>query len=69
MNQLEQIRTDLTTFEQQYDLSSELFYCRFQTGQTDDRMDFVEWASFYQMAQNLIKRLDLLTTEPNRNSE
>jgi hypothetical protein len=67
--QWEQIRGDLTIFEQQYEMLSELFYHRFQTGQTDDRMDFVEWASLYQMGQNLIKRLDLLTTEPNRNSE
>jgi hypothetical protein len=63
--QLSQINSDLTAFEQQYGFSSEYFYNRFQTGQTDDSMDFVEWASLYQMAQNLIKRLALLTFDTN----
>jgi hypothetical protein len=59
--QLEQLRTDLTTFEAQYALSSDLFYQRYQHGQTDDRMDFVDWASLIQMVHNLEKRLYLLT--------
>lgn len=59
--QLNQLQTDLAAFEQQYQLSSDEFYRRFQAGQTDDSMDFVEWASLVQMAHNLKQRLKLLT--------
>jgi hypothetical protein len=59
--QLRQLHTDLVGFEQQYGLPSAEFYLQFQSGQTDDRMDYVEWASLYQMKQDLEKRLFLLT--------
>jgi AraC-like DNA-binding protein len=61
--QLNQLQADLAEFEQRYGLSSTEFYRRFQTGQTDDRMDYVEWASLVQMRDNLQKRLHLLTGE------
>ena len=60
---LNQLQADLAEFEQRYGLSSDAFYRRFQTGQTDDRMDYVEWASLVQMTRNLQKRLHLLTGE------
>ncbi|MBN1937304.1 MAG: hypothetical protein JW934_21775 [Anaerolineae bacterium] len=60
-SQLVQLQADLRAFEAQYDLTSDEFYCRFQAGQTDDRMDFVEWASLVQMRDNLQARLNLLT--------
>ncbi|HFD38645.1 MAG TPA: hypothetical protein ENJ31_02160 [Anaerolineae bacterium] len=50
--QLDRLRADLAEFEQKYGLSSAEFYRRFQSGQTDDRMDYVEWASLVQMADN-----------------
>ncbi|HET90721.1 MAG TPA: hypothetical protein ENN99_08295 [Chloroflexi bacterium] len=59
--QLSQLEADLTEFEQRYDLPSTEFYRRFQAGQTDDRMDYVEWASLVQMRDNLQQRLRLLT--------
>jgi len=61
--QLSQLQADLADFEQQYSLSSAEFYRRFKAGQTDDRMDYVEWASLVQMHDNLQKRLRLLTGE------
>ncbi len=61
--QLKQTQADLAEFEQSYDLSSAEFYRRYQSGQTDDRMDYVEWASLTQMANNLHHRLRLLTGE------
>jgi len=61
--QLRELHVDLAAFEQQYGLSSDEFYRRFQAGQTDDRMDYVEWASLVQMANNLRERLRLLTGE------
>ena len=59
--QLNSLREDLAVFERKYNLSSTEFYRRFQAGQTDDRMDYVEWASLVQMCENLQKRLHLLT--------
>ena len=59
--QLSQLQADLAEFEQQHGFSSTEFYRRFQAGQTDDRMDYVEWASLVQMHANLKDRLRLLT--------
>ena len=61
--QLNQLHKEMRQFEQTYHLSSEEFYQRFQAGETDDRMDYVEWASMVQMARNLQARLDLLTND------
>lgn len=61
--QLAEVRADLRDLEQRYGLPSGEFYSRYQAGQTDDRLDFVEWASLYQMAQNLEQRLKLLEGE------
>ncbi len=61
--QLRHLQVDLAEFERRYTLSSGEFYRRYQAGQTDDRMDYVEWASLVQMADNLKKRLHVLSDE------
>lgn len=61
--QLGQLQSDLAEFEQRYGFSSDEFYRRFQAGQTDDRMDYVEWASLVQMRDNLQQRLCILSGE------
>jgi hypothetical protein len=58
---LTQLQADLAEFEQKYQLSSAEFHRQFQAGHTSDDMDYVEWASMIQMAENLAKRLRLLT--------
>lgn len=58
---LEQLQSDLLNFEQQYQLSSVEFYRKYQAGEKDDRLDFVEWASLKQMLDNAQKKLALLT--------
>lgn len=50
---------DLSEFEKRYNMSTAEFYGKYQTGQTDDRMDYVEWASLAKMAENLRKGLNL----------
>jgi hypothetical protein len=62
-DQLGELSAELAEIEQRYGMTSEEFFRRFQAGQTDDRMDFVEWASLIQMAANLRQRLHLLTDE------
>ena len=59
--QLAQLQVDLAEFEQRYRLSSDEFYCQFQAGQTDDLMDYTEWAALIQMTNNLRERLRLLS--------
>jgi hypothetical protein len=59
--QLREIQSDLGEFERKYGSDSTEFFRRFQAGQTDDRLDYVEWASLVQMANNLRERLHLLT--------
>ena len=61
--QLDELTAELLVIEQRYGMTSDEFYRRFQSGQTDDRMDFVEWASLSQMAANLRQRLRLLVGE------
>ena len=61
--QLEELQEDLSTLEALYQMSSEEFYRRYQAGQLDDRMDFVEWASLVQMAANLQERLRLFSNK------
>jgi hypothetical protein len=61
--QLDRIQGDLAEFEEQYECSSDEFYRRYQAGQTDDRMDYIEWASLIQMRDNLQERLRILTGE------
>ena len=61
--QLGELQADLAVFEQRYQVSSVDFYRRFRAGQTDDRMDYVEWASLIQMADNLQERLQVLAGE------
>jgi len=60
-DQLRELQDDLRSFEKQYGMNSEDFYHRFQKGETDDNMDFTEWASVFQMMTREKHRLDLLT--------
>lgn len=54
---------DLNELEQRYGVSTADFFQRWQAGQTDDRMDYVEWASLAQMSENLRQRLAWLQNE------
>ncbi len=58
--QLDQLWKDLAEFEGRYNMPSANFYQLFQSGKTDDRMDYIEWASLIQMAERLKMRLNLL---------
>ena len=60
---LRDLKQDLAGLEEQYELPSAEFYHRFQKGLTDDGMDYVEWASLFQMKENLRKRLQIFTGE------
>lgn len=59
--QLEQLQADLAEFERAYSMTSDEFFRRYQAGLTDDRMEFVEWASLVQMTLKLRQRMGVLT--------
>jgi hypothetical protein len=59
-HQLAALDADLAELEKQYGMPSTEFFRRYQEGLTDDRMDFVEWASLMRMRENLVHRLELL---------
>ena len=63
---LRETEKDLSEFEHQYNMSTADFFSQWQAGQIDDRMDYVEWASLAQMAENLRKRLALLSGESRK---
>lgn len=61
--QLEEIERVLADYERQYEMKTAEFFKKYNTGQTDDRMDFVEWASLTQMADHLRHTLEEILSE------
>lgn len=58
---IEQLQSDLNEYEERYELDSQTFYTRFRTGELGDAMDFMEWASLFDMYEQARARLALLT--------
>ena len=61
--ELNAIKARLDTFEQEYRMSSAEFARRFNEGELGDGAEFFEWSAFYDMAQSLPERLQLLETQ------
>ncbi len=53
---IDQLRADLDEFEARYKMDSPVFYKRFEAGELGDAMDYIEWASLYQMYVNALAR-------------
>lgn len=51
---------DLQKFEEQYQMSSEAFYDRFEQGMMDEREDFMLWSGLYEMLRDNQQRLQAL---------
>jgi len=60
---LHDLENDLRELEQQYQLTSEEFFHRWQAGEMPDTADFMDWNALYQMALEVRKRLKLLHNE------
>jgi hypothetical protein len=54
--ELQRLAARLTTYEQQYGMTSEDFYQRFRSGELGDEMDFVEWSAFWDMREAFVIR-------------
>ena len=42
------MRLDIQKYEEQYGMTSELFYAKFVNGEVDDREDFMIWSGLYE---------------------
>lgn len=60
---LRDLEHDLGELEQQYEMSSEEFFHRWQAGEMADTADFMDWNALYQMVREVRERLDLLRGE------
>lgn len=56
------LMNQLAEFEKCYNFSSNDFYRRYESGELDDSMDFVEWAASVEMIANINKQIALLDT-------
>ncbi len=59
--EMQRLRERLSAYEEQYHLSSQEFYQRFQAGELGDEMEYVEWSVFWDMYQAAERRLAELT--------
>lgn len=57
------LQNQLSEFESQYDMASDVFHKKYQRGELGDEMDFVEWSSTIDMLNEAEKRLALLDVD------
>jgi hypothetical protein len=64
INELEKdindIEISLKEFEEKYGLESTEFIKKFESSEMGDEMDFMEWASLYDMKERLKNRLNIV---------
>jgi len=48
---------DLRDFEQRYQMTSDEFHRRFESGELGDAADYFEWAGLYDLYQDLLARI------------
>lgn len=60
---IQQLCKELKSFERTYRMKSSVFFKKFSEGKIGDDMDFIEWASIYQMYQRLLEKKDELKGE------
>ena len=57
---LRDLERDLRELEEEYNMSSDEFFQRWQVGEMADTADFMDWNALYQMAREVRERLELL---------
>ncbi|MDX9991633.1 MAG: hypothetical protein RBS68_06230 [Anaerolineales bacterium] len=61
--QLEDMERVIADYEKQHGMSSAEFLRKYEAGKTDDRMDYVEWASLTKMSRSFRKTLAAIVSE------
>lgn len=59
--EIAQLQVDLDAYADQYGMSSDLFYEKFEQGELEDSKDFMLWAGIYEMQQESKKKLGELS--------
>lgn len=54
---LSKTEENLAQFEKQYQMSSKVFFDQYQSGKTDDRNDFIDWAGEYQIFLSISEKI------------
>jgi hypothetical protein len=63
LKQRDELRLELTDFEQRYGLASAEFYTKFKHGELGDDLDFVDWSGAWRVYQTVLESLNLLKAE------
>lgn len=58
---LEEIDKLIFAFENKYDMDSEEFQSKYESGDLGDEMDYIEWSSLLDMKKRIEDRLGILT--------
>lgn len=56
------LSSDLAAFEEKHEMESAEFFAQYEAGELGDDMDYIEWASLYQMCERVRQRLELLVS-------
>jgi len=54
------LSTEIVEFEKRYNIKTDTFLQRYEAGELGDAMDFIEWASTFEMISNVKQKLELL---------
>ncbi|MFQ5455623.1 MAG: hypothetical protein ACE5EA_05375 [Nitrospirota bacterium] len=54
--EIKRLDKDLRKFERTYNKESAVFFREFKDGRIGDDMNFIEWASLYQMRDHLLEK-------------
>lgn len=57
---LQELTSKISIFEKNYNMPSELFLKKFDSGELGDAADFIEWFAYSDMKSELIRRLEIL---------
>lgn len=59
-NDLQEIRAQLSTFEDRFKVDSKTFHQKFEDGELGDDEEFFVWDALIEMEKRIIKRLNIL---------
>ena len=59
--EIARMQGDLLRYEDQYEMSSETFYRKFDQGELEDSQDFIVWSGTYEMQQESKNQLEQLS--------
>ena len=61
-----QVIKDLTELEHRHKMKSEEFFAQFQRGELGDSLDFIRWATKYEIYQEMKTELEVSRCKPTK---